>query len=72
MADRKRFDIRALPGFGFMAASCFVLLYLPILLVVVYSFNAGDTVSIWKAFPGAGIPPPGTTRPCRRRPCGHC
>lgn len=50
MADRKRFDIRALPGFTFMAASCFALLYIPILLVVVYSFNAGDTVSVWEGF----------------------
>ncbi|WP_299847536.1 ABC transporter permease [uncultured Paracoccus sp.] len=50
MADRKRFDVRALPGLSFMAGSCFVLLYLPILLVVIYSFNAGNTVSIWEGF----------------------
>ncbi|WP_299562060.1 ABC transporter permease [uncultured Sulfitobacter sp.] len=33
-----------------MAFSCFVLLYMPIILLVIYSFNAGSSIAIWEGF----------------------
>ncbi|MFP3354936.1 spermidine/putrescine ABC transporter permease PotC, partial [Pseudoalteromonas sp. SIMBA_153] len=33
-----------------IAMTCFVLLYLPIILLVVYSFNSGRSIAIWEGF----------------------
>jgi len=49
-AHRKAFDVRRLPFFGGLAISCFIFLYLPIILLVMYSFNAGSTIAIWEGF----------------------
>ena len=49
MAERG-FDIRRQRGFAAVAITCFVLLYLPIILLVVYSFNAGRSIAIWEGF----------------------
>jgi len=46
----KPFDIRTQRGFRTIAFACFVLLYLPIVLLVCYSFNAGDSIAIWEGF----------------------
>ncbi|MEY8798907.1 ABC transporter permease [Leisingera sp. XS_AS12] len=46
----KGFDVRRQPGFNSIAILCFVLLYLPILLLVAYSFNAGSSIAIWEGF----------------------
>jgi spermidine/putrescine transport system permease protein len=46
----KGFDIRRQTGFTTIAIACFVILYLPIILLVVYSFNAGTSVAIWEGF----------------------
>ena len=46
----KRFEVRRLTGFNTVAALCFVVLYLPIALLVLYSFNAGETLSTWQGF----------------------
>jgi spermidine/putrescine transport system permease protein len=51
MADRWRargFAISRQPGFGTIAILCFILLYLPIATLVVYSFNAGTSIAIWE------------------------
>jgi len=50
MARSRGFDVRRQPGFAFLALSCFVLLYLPIILLVAYSFNAGTSIAIWEGF----------------------
>ncbi|MBN9672124.1 ABC transporter permease [Roseibium aggregatum] len=50
MRGAKPFSIRRIPGFTMIAVTCFVLLYAPILTIVVYSFNAGDSVALWKGF----------------------
>ncbi|WOI32761.1 ABC transporter permease [Tritonibacter scottomollicae] len=47
---RKRFSISRQPGFTVIAMTCFVLLYLPIILLVVYSFNSGRSIAIWEGF----------------------
>jgi len=46
----RTFDVRRQTGFNTIALSCFVLLYLPIILLVAYSFNAGDSIAIWEGF----------------------
>jgi spermidine/putrescine transport system permease protein len=43
-------DVRRYPGFGFLSALFFVYLYLPIAVVVFYSFNANRIVSNWGGF----------------------
>lgn len=47
---KRAFDVRRQSGFGTIAICCFVLLYLPIILLVVYSFNAGKSIAIWEGF----------------------
>lgn len=44
---RPRFDIRAQPGFATVALFTFALLYLPIATLVVYAFNASESVTNW-------------------------
>ncbi|PWW02141.1 ABC-type spermidine/putrescine transport system permease subunit II [Hoeflea marina] len=44
------FSVRRLPGFTAIAITCFVLLYAPIVTIVIYSFNAGDSVALWRGF----------------------
>ncbi|PAQ02783.1 ABC transporter permease [Mesorhizobium mediterraneum] len=43
-----RFDIRRQTGFTAIAMICFFALYLPIITVVVYAFNAGSSIAIWE------------------------
>ena len=44
------FAISRLPGFNSIAVLVFVALYLPIIVLVVYSFNAGRSISDWEGF----------------------
>lgn len=48
--SNRGFDVRRQTGFNTIAISCFVMLYLPIILLVVYSFNAGTSIAIWEGF----------------------
>ncbi|MCA9626254.1 MAG: ABC transporter permease [Myxococcales bacterium] len=50
MAGRRAFSVKDLPGFATIAIACFLVLYAPIVTLVVYSFNAGDSVAIWQGF----------------------
>ncbi|TVP72840.1 MAG: ABC transporter permease [Rhodobacteraceae bacterium] len=45
-----RYSITRLPGFGLIAVLTFVMLYLPIIILVVYSFNSGVSQSRWEGF----------------------
>ncbi len=49
MADTG-FSVSKLPGFTGIAVGVFVCLYLPILMLVVYSFNAGRSVASFEGF----------------------
>jgi spermidine/putrescine transport system permease protein len=49
MPDRS-FEVSRLPGFATIAITAFVLLYLPIVTLVVYSFNASTTITVWGGF----------------------
>lgn len=50
MAGTRTFDVKRQRGFSAMAIACFLLLYLPIILLVIYSFNAGASIAIWEGF----------------------
>ena len=43
----ERFSVRKQTGFTAIAATCFFLLYLPIIVLVAYAFNASTSVSVW-------------------------
>jgi len=45
---RSVFTVTRLPGFNGVAIAVFVALYAPIAMLVVYSFNAGDSIAIWE------------------------
>lgn len=45
-----RFSVKTLPGATFMAMTCFVILYAPIVTLVTYSFNAGESIALWQGF----------------------
>ena len=44
------FSVTALPGFTAIAITSFVLLSTPILTMVIYSFNASESVALWGGF----------------------
>ena len=46
----KAFSLTRLPGFTTTAILVFVALYLPIMMLVVYSFNGGTSISQWGGF----------------------
>ena len=47
---RRDFSASRIPGFATIAILVFVALYLPIMILVVYSFNAGDSIAVWEGF----------------------
>jgi len=49
MADR-HFSVTDLPGFATVAIVVFVALYAPILIMTLYSFNAGQSVAVWEGW----------------------
>ena len=49
MAD-KSFEVARLPGFGAVAVVVFLVLYVPIFTLVIYSFNAGTTITHWQGW----------------------
>ena len=44
------FSVRHIPGFTAIAAACFVMLYAPIVTLVTYSFNGGESIALWEGF----------------------
>jgi len=46
----KQFSVTAMPGFAFIAILGFVMLYVPILTLVTYSFNGADSMTSWGGF----------------------
>ncbi len=49
MAER-RFEVARLPGFATVAVATFAMLYLPIVTLVTFSFNAGNSIAVWEGF----------------------
>jgi spermidine/putrescine transport system permease protein len=46
----RAFSVRRQTGFTAIATFCFIMLYLPIVTLVAYSFNAGVSIAIWEGF----------------------
>ena len=47
---RKALDLKYQPGFGTIAICCLVMLYAPIVVLIIFSFNAGTQVTRWGGF----------------------
>jgi spermidine/putrescine transport system permease protein len=47
---RRPFSIGRIPGFALIAGLTFVFLYLPIVTLVVFSFNAAPSMAVWQGF----------------------
>ncbi|MEX2520537.1 MAG: ABC transporter permease [Paracoccaceae bacterium] len=50
MAEGRKFAITRMPGFTALAALAFIMLYAPIVTLVIYSFNASESVAVWGGF----------------------
>ncbi len=50
MAKARTFDLKGQPGFTFVAAFPFFVLYLPMCALVVYAFNSAESISVWGGF----------------------
>lgn len=49
--DRRRgFRVGYMPGFGGLSLAFFVYLYAPIAVLVLFSFNAGSSATVWQGF----------------------
>ena len=46
----KGYSVSTLPGFSIIAIFTFFALYAPIMILVLYSFNAGTSLAIWEGF----------------------
>jgi spermidine/putrescine transport system permease protein len=44
------FDVKRLPGAAVLAIACFVILYVPMVILVAYSFNSGKVIGNWEGF----------------------
>ena len=49
-ARQSTFNVKRIPGFPTVAIAVFVVLYAPIIILVFYSFNSTDSLSIWHGF----------------------
>ncbi|ABG33573.1 ABC transporter permease [Roseobacter denitrificans] len=49
MAARK-FDVKAYPGFAQITVLCLLILYVPLMVVMIYSFNASASIVVWEGF----------------------
>ena len=49
MAERG-FNVKRLPGAALLAVTCFVILYIPMAILVAYSFNSGRVIGNWEGF----------------------
>ncbi|WP_121061898.1 ABC transporter permease [Chachezhania antarctica] len=50
MAERAPFSVQTIPGFAAIAIFTFVAIYTPLVILVAFSFNAGDSLAIWEGF----------------------
>ncbi len=50
LSRAKSFDVRRQPGFTAVAILCFFMLYAPMVALVLYSFNAGQSIGTWEGF----------------------
>lgn len=46
----RKLDLKRYPGFAHIAGACLIILYAPLIIVAVYSFNASTSITIWGGF----------------------
>jgi spermidine/putrescine transport system permease protein len=47
---RRPFSVKRQGGFATVAILCFFMLYAPMVALVIFSFNAGDSIAVWQGF----------------------
>ena len=50
MAKANKYDIKSLPGFYGITLLCLFILYAPLIIVTIYSFNSSQSVTLWEGF----------------------
>lgn len=50
MKTRGTFDVKSYPGFVQLTVLCLLILYVPLMVVAVYSFNASASIVTWEGF----------------------
>lgn len=45
-----KLDVRSYPGFRAITLLCLVILYAPLVVVTIYSFNASQSIAVWEGF----------------------
>lgn len=50
MATSAKLDIRSYTGFRAITLLCLTILYAPLLVVTIYSFNASNSIAVWEGF----------------------
>ncbi|MFO1173793.1 MAG: ABC transporter permease [Paracoccaceae bacterium] len=50
MAETRRYSVTDLPGFATIALVTFVVLYAPIFVLIIYSFNQGQSPAAWEGW----------------------
>ena len=48
MRASRKFDIKSYPGFLGVTILCLVVLYAPLIVVTIYSFNASNSITVWE------------------------
>jgi spermidine/putrescine transport system permease protein len=48
--SKNRFAVDRMPGFAGTAIAVFLALYLPLVVLVIYSFNRGTSIAVWQGF----------------------
>ena len=48
--SKRKYDIKSYPGFFPITVLCLIILYTPLLVVMVYSLNDSNSITIWKGF----------------------
>ena len=50
MGTQKKYNIKSYPGFHSITLICLFLLYAPLIIVTIYSFNSSQSVTLWEGF----------------------
>ena len=48
--SKRKYDIKSYPGFFPITVLCLIILYTPLLVVMVYSLNDSNSITIWEGF----------------------
>lgn len=69
---RKGLGVQDFPGFGGFSVLFYLYLYAPIVVLVVFSFNANQSATVWTGFSLDWYRARSPTRPCARLRATAC